>query len=96
MDAREADNWLNQKKAEQKAQEEAELKAMPKRPMTHDEYMQLKTLSRCTMRPASYEKTFVRDMSSLPEGTEITPKQQRLIANLWHRYRRQHGFEYTE
>ena len=96
MDAREAQEWLEAKLAEKKAKHDAEIAATPKRPMTHDEYMQLQTLYACTMRPASYEKHFVRQMSSLPEGSEITPKQAALIANLWFRYRRQHGFEYVE
>ena len=52
-------------------------------------YLKLQALRTCVMRPGSYEKRFVRDMSTQPRDAELTDKQVHLIDVLYWRYRGQ-------
>jgi len=54
-----------------------------------DYRLQLDALKECTFRPGSYEKRFVRDVSSMSDGQILSTKMIELIENLYHRYRRQ-------
>lgn len=57
--------------------------------MDATERSKLRGLSECTMRPASTEKRFVRDLVSKPSEYELSPKQKRLLDVLYWRYRGQ-------
>lgn len=57
--------------------------------MEATERSKLRGLSVCVMRPGSYEKRFVRDLVSKPAECELSPKQKRLLDNLYWRYRGQ-------
>lgn len=57
--------------------------------MEAEERSKLRGLSVCVMLPASYEKRFVRDLVSKPAEYELSPKQKRLLDNLYWRYRGQ-------
>lgn len=57
--------------------------------MTPEERSKLRALSLCVMRPASYEKRFVRSLVSTPSEYELSEKQKQLLDNLYWRYRRQ-------
>lgn len=57
--------------------------------MDATERSKLRGLSACVMRPASYEKRFVRELVSKPSGYELSPKQKRLLDVLYWRYRGQ-------
>lgn len=62
-----------------------------KRKATETEAAMLRDLERCTFAVASFDKRFVRDVSSIVKsGGEITEKQAALIPTMHYRYRRQH------
>ncbi len=57
--------------------------------MTPEQHDLIHKLSRCTFLPGSYEKRFVRDLSSCPPEQELTEKQARFLLKVGWRYRRQ-------
>lgn len=62
--------------------------------MTTEETAAIDALVRCTFRPASHDKYFVRAMATKRKNdaeTPLTPKQAAFLQTLLHRYRRQHG-----
>lgn len=59
--------------------------SVPRREMTADEQVAVKCLQ-VTYTPASWDKRFARDMSSI---TTITEKEAAQVWRLFHRYRRQ-------
>lgn len=58
---------------------------VPRREMTADEQVAVKCLQQVTYTPASWDKRFARDMSSI---TTITEKEAAQVWRLFHRYRR--------
>lgn len=60
--------------------------------MTPIQIKALSLLSGCTFLPGSFDKRFVRDLSSLPdkEAKELTDKQKRYLWKLVYKYRKQH------
>lgn len=59
--------------------------------MTPRHYESLQALKQCTFLPGSFDKRFVRDLSALPQDTELTEKQAANVERLAHRYRKQIG-----
>lgn len=57
--------------------------------MTTDQRSKLDRLARCTMMPGGWNKRFVRDLGSKPDGYELSRKQAAVLDRLVHAYRRQ-------
>ncbi len=48
-------------------------------------------LSACTFLPGSYQKRFVRDLSTKPDDYELSEKQTAFLEKLHYMYRKQIG-----
>ena len=61
--------------------------------MTTVELEMLQHLARCTFPVASWDKRFIRDLSSKAcrTGGPLTPAQREQLGRIHYRYRRQHG-----
>lgn len=57
--------------------------------MTRGQQRKLKALAKCTFRPASFDKRFVRDLNSLPPTHKLSGKQAAYLDKIYHSYRRQ-------
>lgn len=57
--------------------------------MTPEQREQIQLLSHCVMLPGSYEKRFVRDMSTKPDDEVLSEKQAAFLEKTFHRYRKQ-------
>jgi hypothetical protein len=96
VDAREAQLWLDAQKLKEKEHrktEKAIKDALPRIPMTDEQWQKVKALSKCSFGSWTYDRRFVHEMVALPDGALITQRQADFIEKLWHRYRRQHGYE---
>jgi hypothetical protein len=57
--------------------------------MEEQHYDALQELSNCRFLPGSWDRKFVRDLSSKPREATLSPKQVRYLKKLYYRYRRQ-------
>ena len=57
--------------------------------MTESQFDLIQRLSKCTFSPASFDKRFMRDISSYAIGMNLSAKQAAYLEILHYRYRRQ-------
>lgn len=64
--------------------------------MTEEQKGKITALRKCTFVAGSYDKRFVRDMTSVLDSKdadtyELSEKQSAFLDKIFYRYRRQHG-----
>jgi len=57
--------------------------------MTKDQRAKIESLAGCIFQVASFDKRFVRSLSSFSQDRELTEKQALTLEQMYHRYRRQ-------
>ena len=57
--------------------------------MTPEQIIMIEALSRCTFGVGSYQKYFVRDLSTMPHDKKLSDKQWVYLDKLYYMYRKQ-------
>lgn len=57
--------------------------------MTDAQHQLIQALSRCSMQPGTWDKTFTHDMAQKPRTYDLSPRQDEFVRRLAYKYRKQ-------